>query len=84
MATRLREVLTSVEHILKFRIKVVERGGTPLARKFSLNKIWEGTKCGRKECVTCEQGGEQIPPCSKRNVVYENICVKCNPTAKEG
>ena len=36
-------------------------------------------KSGRGDCVTCEQGGEEeLPPCTKSNLVYENICVMCN------
>ena len=29
------------------------------------------------------QGGEDIPPCTQRSLVYENICLRCNPTARE-
>ena len=38
-------------------------------------------QCGRVECVTCNQGGEEIPDCTRASLVYESICVKCNPTA---
>ena len=37
--------------------------------------------CGRKGCTTCHQGGENLPPCTKRSLVYESICVRCHPTA---
>ena len=29
------------------------------------------------------QGGEDIPPCTQRSLVYENICLRCNPTARK-
>ena len=41
-----------------------------------------GVSCGREACITCTQGGEEIPPCTKRSLVYENICLKCHPGAK--
>ena len=37
--------------------------------------------CGREDCITCTQGGEEIPACTRPSVVYESICTKCNPTA---
>ena len=60
---------------------MVERSGTPLKMMFPLTKIGEGQECGRKDCRTCTQDtrGEKLPPCMKRNVLYENICVRCNP-----
>ena len=77
----MREMLCKLENILGFRIKVVERTGTTLKNSFPLTKLWSGEKCGRKDCVTCMQEGEDIPPCTQRSLVYENICLKCNPTA---
>ena len=84
LAKELRDVLAGIEHILGFRVKVVERSGTAIARKFPLTQLWEGQPCGRLECVTCLQGGEKVPPCTKRNLTYENICILCNPKAVEG
>ena len=79
LARRMREKLRSLEETLGFRVKVVERVGQQLGSKFSLTTVWEGTKCGRTDCVTCEQGVEELPPCTMKNVLYENICVECNP-----
>ena len=69
--------------ILGYNIKVVERAGTPLKLMFPLSKIGEGGECGRVDCISCTQEtrGETIPPCRKRSVLYENICLKCNPEA---
>ena len=82
LAKRLRETLRGMEATLGFRVKVVERNGRSLGSKFPLNTLWAGEKCGRTDCITCEQGGEeQLPACTKSNLVYENICASCNPGA---
>ena len=74
LARRMREKLRSMEGTLGFRVKVVERVGQQLGSKFSLTTVWEGTKCGRTDCVTCEQGVEELPPCMMKNALYENMC----------
>ena len=48
---------------------------------FSQTSIWEGLGCGREPCVTCNQGGEDTPDCTKTGVVYESICSRCNPSS---
>ena len=64
-----------------FKIKVVERAGTPLRMMFPLFMIGEGKECGRDDCTTCTQDsrGDELLPCTKRSVLYENICLVCNP-----
>ena len=84
LARRIREVLSKNEGTLGFRIKVVERAGTPLARQFPLTNLFGGIPCGRDDCTTCAQGGDNLPPCTRRNVVYENVCTTCHPEAAEG
>ena len=81
LAKRMREVLKSMEPTLGFKIKVVERGGQPLGSKFPLTNLWDGATCGRDACITCEQGGDKLPNCSKKNLMYENVCITCNPGA---
>ena len=49
---------------------------------FSLTNVWGGTQCRCKDCTTCTQGGEDIPDCTRRNILYESICTKCNKGAK--
>ena len=45
-------------------------------------KYGPSSKCGREDCVTCEQeGAEELPHCSMRSVLYENACLECIPTA---
>ena len=81
LARRLREELRRMEPTLGFKVKVVERTGRSLGSKFPLAELWGGTKCGREDCRTCEQIGEELPQCTKTNLVYENICIECNPGA---
>ena len=85
LAKRLREALADMEAILGFRVRVVEKTGTPLRLLFSPSKLWEGMHCGRgeTECITCNQGGEDPPPCMKRSLVYENVCLLCHPKAEK-
>ena len=47
LATRLRELSNRLAPILGFKIKIVERAGTPLRNSFPLNNLWEGMMCGR-------------------------------------
>ena len=75
---RVKDVLKRMERILGCKVRAVERTGTPLARQFSLTRLWEGIKGGREDCVPCQQDGEQLYPCMKRNVSYMNVCLKCN------
>ena len=82
LAKRLRDTIKGLEATLGFKVKVVERNGRSLGSKFPLNTLWAGAKCGRTDCTTCEQGGEEeLPPCTRSNLVYENICTSCNPGA---
>ena len=54
LAKRLRELLLRLAPMMGFKIKVAEQAGTHLRNKFSLTRLWEGMKCGRNDCVTCE------------------------------
>ena len=85
LAKELREVMGRIEDILGYKVKIVERSGTPLKLMFPLSRIGEGQACSRGDCVTCTQDsrGEVLPPCTKRSVLYENICVTCNPDILE-
>ena len=83
LAKRLREQLGRMENVMGFRIKVVERTGTKIKDMFSLTNVWGGSQCGREDCTTCTQGGEEIPDCTRRSVLYESICTKCNSGARD-
>ena len=81
LARRMRETIRNMEPTLGFKVKVVERAGQTLGSKFPLSTLWEGAKCGRTDCTTCEQMVEDRPKCTSKSLVYENICIKCNPGA---
>ena len=83
LAKSLREIMERIQNILGYRVKIVERAGTPLKLLFPLSDLGEGDKCGRQDCITCEQPGgeEKRPKCKKRSILYENICTLCNPGA---
>ena len=83
LAKELREIIKRLEGIIGFGIKVVERTGSKLKNILSNTNPWAGSTCGREECVTCSQDSEEKPPCTKRSLVYESICLKCNPEAKK-
>ena len=84
LAARLRELILRLEPTIGFSVKVVERSGLSLQSQFPLTTLWSGTSCGRtNECVTCYQGADMIPDCTKQSILYENVCFKCVPKAKE-
>ena len=49
LARRVREVLARLAAILGFKVRVVERTGTPLKVMFPLGNLWERMKCGRED-----------------------------------
>ena len=81
LAKQVREKLRDLEPILGYRLRVVERTGRNLLRSFPQTRSWKGEQCGRHDCVTCHQGGEEIAECTRANLVYESICTVCNPGA---
>ena len=83
LAKSIREVLTRLEGLLGFKVKVVERAGTSLRNLMPNTNPWAGSHCTRSDCTTCNQDMEDKPDCTKRNLVYENICADCNPEAKK-
>ena len=79
LAARLRELLLRLEPTLGFTMKIVERTGASLRSQFPLYNLWEGAACGRGECIPCAQEVEFKQPCTTNSMVYENVCVSCNP-----
>ena len=65
---------------------MVEKAGRSVQGLFPLTTLWDGTSCGREqECITCYQGAEVLPDCTRQSVLYENVCTRCVPgaTSKE-
>ena len=81
LSRRLREVIGRMAPMLGFSVKVVERTGRTLKSCFPQSSLWEGVHCGRPQCITCNQGAETLAPCTRKSLVYENICSECNPGA---
>ena len=80
LASQLRELFLRLERITGFGIKVVERAGATVKSKLPTS-LGDGVPCGRTDCVPCNQGAEFIHPCTRTSVLYENVCLLCNPTA---
>ena len=83
LGRRLRELMTRLAPILGFRVKIVERTGSSLKSQFPQSSLWDGAPCGRENCKTCTQGAEMLPPCTRKSLVYENVCSICNKGAKD-
>ena len=67
--------------MLGFKVKVAERCGRTIQSRFPLNNLWGDSKCGREDCITCEQeGAEELVDCCRKLVLYENACVQCIPS----
>ena len=81
LARLVREQLQRMGATLGYKVRVVERTGRSIISCFPQTKTWGDIPCGRTECVTCHQPGEEIPDCIRASLVYESICLKCNPGA---
>ena len=81
LAKQVRVKMQEMEQMLGFKLRVVERTGRNLLTSFPQTRTWSGSKCGREECITCNQEGEELPECTRRSIVYESICTSCNPGA---
>ena len=81
LAKRLREVEKKVNRIVGYKTKIVEGVGNKLKDLLPNSNPWRGTHCGREKCIPCNQPTEQKQDCRKRNIIYENICLTCNPEA---
>ena len=81
LAKQAKEVLERMGQMMGFKLKVVERAGVSLQNQFNQSSLWRGLPCERLECIPCAQGGEEVPECTRTSVVYENICLTCNPKA---
>ena len=81
LARRLKEQLVTLEPLLGYKVRIVERTGRSLGSIFAQTNIWKGMICGRDLCVTCNQPGEDKPDCTGTSNVYESICSSCNPSS---
>ena len=83
MMKSLKETQSRLTGMLGFKMKIEEHGDPKLSMLLPNNNPWKGAPCGRADCVTCNQGGDRLPDCTRRNKLYENICTVCNPDRME-
>ena len=81
LATSMKELTKRLSEVTGFKVKVVERAGGALRDQFPTTTLWDGSSCDRIDCTTCNQGAEKLPNCRKSSLVYENVCLECNPGA---
>ena len=81
LSRRIKELLQRLEPTLGYSVRVVERTGRSVQSVFSQPALWQGLRCERSECVTCNQEGEEVPECTRSGIVYESVCIDCNPSA---
>ena len=81
LASRMKDLTKRLSEVTDFRVKVVERAGGTLKDQFPTTTLWEGSSCDRTGCTKCNQGAEKLPNCKKASLVYENVCLRCNPGA---
>ena len=79
LAKRLREVERKANKIVGYKTKIVEGVGNKLKDLLPNANPWKGAHCGREKCIPCNQPTDQKQDCRRRNIIYENICLTCNP-----
>ena len=62
----LQEAEDKVAEMVGYRIRMVESSGTQLCRMLPYTNPWKGQQCGRSNCYTCSQEGEEIQNCKQR------------------
>ena len=73
MQKKVRETLDRLTPMLKFKIKVAEKGGTTPGSLLSNKNMWSGQECERTACRICAQPEERKEPCTLRNVTTKLI-----------
>ena len=81
LSRRVKELLHRLEPSMGFKLRVVERTGRSIKSLLSQSSCSNGSKCGRSTCITCNQDCEDVPACTRTSIVYENVCIECNPGA---
>ena len=83
----LKEEESTLERLIGYRVKYVERAGSNIGSILCKSDHWAGRLCGRQACLLCytkEKSGENLKlSCSKRNVVYETWCQTCKEESEK-
>ena len=81
LARRYRKNEFAMEKITDWRFKIVERTGRKVQDILTTSNPWKGKDCERERCLHCDTKERtnkyKSQDCSKRSVVYETWCIKC-------
>ena len=87
LAQEMRKTEETLKNITGDKIKIVEKAGKKLEDLITGKDPWKGQDCGRPNCFLCSTkiltGKEQNKDCTKKNVVYEIVCLTCEDREKE-
>ena len=85
LVMRMREHENKLSQLPGFRVKYQEAGGGQLANSFSTD-TGKGEHCGGLACPPCNStvDSKKRLNCKAKNLVYENICLVCNPETRNG
>jgi hypothetical protein len=68
--------------ITGFGVKFQEAGGTHLVNMFNTD-LGKCLHCTRSPCPPCNTNPEKRDNCRAKNLVYESVCMLCNPTIRK-
>ena len=83
LARRLQDAEVEMGKSTGYRIKIAESAGTPMGMLLPSSTPWGPADCEKQECVPCSQAEDKRIDCRKRNILYENRCVLCNPEGQK-
>ena len=78
LAKRLQSAEDRLAAMTGYRVRMSETSGSRLCRLLPNTNPWSGLDCQRKTCYTCNQPGETLEDCKRRNIMYESVCAECN------
>ena len=83
LARRLQAAEDRLSRITGYRIKMTETCRSQLCRLLPCTNPWKGADCAREDCFTCNQGGDKLEDCKKRNILYESSCSACQVPSED-
>ena len=87
LAQELRKKEETIANITGDKVKIVEKAGKKLENLLAGKDPWKGKDCGRPNCFLCSTksltGKETNKDCTKKNVVYEIVCLSCEQREKD-
>ena len=77
LARRVQEAEDRLAGMTGYRVRMTETSGSKLCHLLPNTNPWSGRHCERIQCYTCNQGGDRLEDCKRRNLLYESSCSKC-------